>query len=99
MSDGIADASGSKPSPSRNHVHYVTGSPGVGETFLAKIIAWRACQANQRAGFDAGIGAGWRAGTDWGAGCRWRGSSGALWVALLKTSIPTPACVAPVPEV
>jgi DNA replication protein DnaC len=24
------------------------GNPGVGKTFLAKIIAWRACQANQR---------------------------------------------------
>ncbi len=24
------------------------GNPGVGKTFLAKIIAWRACQANRR---------------------------------------------------
>jgi DNA replication protein DnaC len=24
------------------------GNPGVGKTFLAKLIAWRACQANQR---------------------------------------------------
>ena len=24
------------------------GNPGVGKTFLAKIIAWRACQTNQR---------------------------------------------------
>jgi len=24
------------------------GNPGVGKTFLAKVIAWRACQANQR---------------------------------------------------
>jgi DNA replication protein DnaC len=24
------------------------GNPGVGKTFLAKIIAWRACQVNQR---------------------------------------------------
>jgi DNA replication protein DnaC len=24
------------------------GNPGVGKTFLAKIVAWRACQANQR---------------------------------------------------
>ncbi len=26
----------------------IIGNPGVGKTFLAKIIAWRACQANQR---------------------------------------------------
>jgi DNA replication protein DnaC len=25
----------------------VIASPGVGKTFLAKIVAWRACQANQ----------------------------------------------------
>lgn len=29
-------------------MHYVAASPGVGKTFLAKIIGWRACQANQR---------------------------------------------------
>ena len=26
----------------------IIGNPGTGKTFLAKIIAWRACQANQR---------------------------------------------------
>src|SRR5271169_6462562 len=26
----------------------IIGNPGVGKTFLAKIIGWRACQANQR---------------------------------------------------
>ena len=55
MFDGRADAIGSKPSPSRNHVHYVTGSPGVGKTFLAKLIAWRACQANQRVLFTTAM--------------------------------------------
>ncbi len=28
------------------------GNPGVGKTYLAKIIAWRACQANQRVLLD-----------------------------------------------
>jgi DNA replication protein DnaC len=36
-------------------VHYVADSPGVGKTFLAKIIAWRACQANQRVLFTAAM--------------------------------------------
>lgn len=31
------------------------GNPGVGKTFLAKIIAWRACQANQRVLFSAAM--------------------------------------------
>jgi DNA replication protein DnaC len=31
------------------------GNPGVGKTFLAKIIAWRACQANQRVVFTAAM--------------------------------------------
>jgi DNA replication protein DnaC len=31
------------------------GNPGVGKTFLAKIIAWRACQANQRVLFTAAM--------------------------------------------
>jgi DNA replication protein DnaC len=51
MSDGIADASGSKPSPSRNHVHYMTGSPGVGKTHLAVALAETAIQAGQAAYF------------------------------------------------
>jgi len=31
------------------------GNPGVGKTFLAKIIAWRACQSNQRVLFTAAM--------------------------------------------
>jgi DNA replication protein DnaC len=31
------------------------GDPGVGKTFLAKIIAWRACQANQRVLFTTAM--------------------------------------------
>lgn len=31
------------------------GNPGVGKTFLAKIIAWRACQANQRVLFTSAM--------------------------------------------
>src|SRR6202048_4723962 len=31
------------------------GNPGVGKTFLAKIIAWRACQANQRVLFTTAM--------------------------------------------
>jgi DNA replication protein DnaC len=31
------------------------GNPGVGKTFLAKTIAWRACQANQRVLFTTGM--------------------------------------------
>jgi len=31
------------------------GNPGVGKTFLAKLIAWRACQANQRVLFTAAM--------------------------------------------
>ena len=31
------------------------GNPGVGQTFLAKIIAWRACRANQRVLFTSAM--------------------------------------------
>ena len=31
------------------------GNPGVGKTFLAKILAWRACQANQRVLFTTAM--------------------------------------------
>ena len=31
------------------------GNPGVGKTFLAKIITWRACQANQRVLFTSAM--------------------------------------------
>ena len=31
------------------------GNPGVGKTFLAKIIAWRACQANRRVLFTTAM--------------------------------------------
>src|SRR5512133_4205973 len=31
------------------------GNPGVGKTFLAKIVAWRACRANQRVLFTAAM--------------------------------------------
>src|SRR6266852_2842258 len=31
------------------------GNPGVGKTFLAKIIAWRACQTNQRVLFTSAM--------------------------------------------
>jgi DNA replication protein DnaC len=31
------------------------GNPGVGKTFLAKIIAWKACQANQRVLFTTAM--------------------------------------------
>jgi DNA replication protein DnaC len=31
------------------------GNPGVGKTFLAKIIAWRACQTNQRVLFTTAM--------------------------------------------
>jgi DNA replication protein DnaC len=36
-------------------VHYVIASPGVGKTFLAKIIGWRACQANRRVLFTTAM--------------------------------------------
>src|SRR6185369_2410260 len=39
VSDGTGDASGSKPLPSRNDVHYVADSPGVGKTHLAVALA------------------------------------------------------------
>jgi DNA replication protein DnaC len=48
-------ASGNRPSRSQNDVHYVIASPGVGKTFLAKIVAWRACQANQRVLFTTAM--------------------------------------------
>jgi DNA replication protein DnaC len=38
------DAIGSKPSPSRNHVHYVIGSTGVGKSFVACALAQKACR-------------------------------------------------------
>lgn len=31
------------------------GNPGVGKTFLAKVVAWRACQANQRVLFTSAM--------------------------------------------
>jgi len=31
------------------------GNPGVGKTFLAKLIAWRACQINQRVLFTTAM--------------------------------------------
>ena len=49
------DASGGRGSPSQNDVHYVTASPGVGKTFLAKIVAWKACKANQRVLFTTAM--------------------------------------------
>lgn len=36
-------------------MHYVTGSPGTGKTFLAKILGWRACQANYRVLFTTAM--------------------------------------------
>src|SRR5207244_10977894 len=33
----------------------IIGNPGVGKTFLAKILAWRACQANQRVLFTTAM--------------------------------------------
>jgi DNA replication protein DnaC len=33
----------------------IIGNPGVGKTYLAKIIAWRACQANQRVLFTTAM--------------------------------------------
>ena len=33
----------------------IIGHPGVGQTYLAKIIAWRACQANQRVLFTTAM--------------------------------------------
>lgn len=33
----------------------IIGNPGTGKTFLAKIIAWRACQANQRVYFTTAM--------------------------------------------
>jgi IstB-like ATP binding protein len=44
MSDGIADASGSKPLPSRNDVHYVADSTGIGKSFVACALAQKACR-------------------------------------------------------
>jgi len=34
---------------------YIIGNPGVGKTYLAKIIGWRACQANQRVLFTTAM--------------------------------------------
>ena len=36
-------------------MHYVAASPGVGKTFLSKIVGWRACQANQRVLFTTAM--------------------------------------------
>ena len=36
-------------------MHYVTASPGVGKTFLSKIVGWRACQSNQRVLFTTAM--------------------------------------------
>jgi DNA replication protein DnaC len=36
-------------------VHYVIASPGTGKTFLAKILGWRACQANYRVLFSTAM--------------------------------------------
>src|SRR5437867_9473871 len=33
----------------------IIGNPGVGKTFLAKILGWRACQANQRVLFTTAM--------------------------------------------
>jgi DNA replication protein DnaC len=33
----------------------IIGNPGVGKTFLAKVIGWRACQANQRVLFTTAM--------------------------------------------
>ena len=33
----------------------IVGNPGVGKTFLAKILGWRACQANQRVLFTTAM--------------------------------------------
>jgi DNA replication protein DnaC len=33
----------------------IIGNPGVGKTYLAKIVAWRACQANQRVLFTTAM--------------------------------------------
>jgi len=33
----------------------IIGNPGVGKTFLAKIVGWRACQANQRVLFTTAM--------------------------------------------
>ena len=33
----------------------IIGNPGVGKTMLAKIIGWRACQANQRVLFTSAV--------------------------------------------
>jgi DNA replication protein DnaC len=33
----------------------IIGNPGTGKTFLARIIAWRACQANQRVLFTTAM--------------------------------------------
>ena len=33
----------------------IIGNPGVGKTFLAKVVAWRACQANQRVLFTTAM--------------------------------------------
>jgi DNA replication protein DnaC len=43
------DATGSKPLPSRNDVHYVADSTGIGKPFLARAFEQKAC----RDGFTA----------------------------------------------
>ena len=55
MSAETEGASGSRPLPPQNDVHYVADSTGVGKTFLARIIGWRACQANYRVLFTTAM--------------------------------------------
>lgn len=51
----LTDANDRKRWRSRNDVHYVTASPGVGKTFLAKVFGWKACQANKRVLFTTAM--------------------------------------------
>jgi chromosomal replication initiation ATPase DnaA len=48
-------ATGNRPLRFQNDVHYVIASPGVGKTFLSKIVGWRACQSNQRVLFTTAM--------------------------------------------
>jgi DNA replication protein DnaC len=51
VSDGTADASDSRPLPSRNDVHYVADSTGIGKTWLARAFAQKACREGYAALF------------------------------------------------